>query len=93
MKLTHKIYLFITISCIVLIPRKLRCGFCFSGTLTQFLILPYLCERISMTGLPLQLRDSSGFSPDSPPAFRLCRIFFIFYILSSDFNQINYFSI
>jgi hypothetical protein len=81
MKLTHKIYLFITISCIVLIPRKLRCGFCFSGTLTQFLILPYLCERISMTGLPLQLRDSSGFSPDSPLVFYFAKFLILYFII------------
>lgn len=36
------------------------------GTLTQFLTSSCLCERISMMTLPIQLRDSSGFSPVFP---------------------------
>ena len=39
-----------------------------SGTLTQFLILSYLRERLAMTKFPTQLRASSGVSPDSPRA-------------------------
>ena len=37
-----------------------------NGTLARFIVCLPLCERTTAGRLPLQLRDSSGFSPDSP---------------------------
>lgn len=37
-----------------------------NGTLARLLVPLPLCERTAAGGLPLQLRDSSGFPPDSP---------------------------
>jgi len=55
-----------SISNIPLMHRKLVGWPKADGTLAQFLIIPYLCERTAMAWLPTQLRHSSGFSPDSP---------------------------
>lgn len=47
------------------------------GTLTQFLTSSCLCERNSMTMFPIQLRDSSGFSPVFPTRSFAASVFYL----------------